>query len=133
MKRLLLFFATACLLCAPQAKADNGRSVFMVITNSKGGQLAKVELDNKDDFKGPLLDRTKGTLSFKGRTYPIRQIGEIYFTYGTKTGINDVKAGVGKAVPSGVYNLQGVRVADKLEPTLPKGIYIVNGRKVVVK
>lgn len=35
-------------------------------------------------------------------------------------------------VPEGVYNLMGVKVADTLE-NLPAGIYIVNGKKVIVK
>lgn len=32
---------------------------------------------------------------------------------------------------TGVYNLNGVKVADELNSSLPKGIYIVNGKKVV--
>ena len=56
---------------------------------------------------------------------------------GETTGIDDVtnEANDGKNGP--VYDLQGRRVADRLDAatrnTLPAGVYIVNGRKVVVK
>ena len=33
----------------------------------------------------------------------------------------------------GVYNLQGVKVADKLDANLPKGIYIFGNHKYIVK
>ena len=39
---------------------------------------------------------------------------------------------VAKAVPAGVYNLQGIRVASSLE-NLPAGVYITGGKKVLVK
>ena len=55
---------------------------------------------------------------------------------GETTGIGDVtnEANDGKNGP--VYDLQGRRVADRLDAArhqLPAGVYIVNGRKVVVK
>ena len=47
------------------------------------------------------------------------------------TGITDVEGAA--AMEAGkVYNLQGVVVGDSVE-NLPKGIYIRNGRKVVIK
>lgn len=46
------------------------------------------------------------------------------------TGVENIESGVTVASP--VYNLQGVKVADTLEG-LPEGIYISNGKKVMVK
>lgn len=47
------------------------------------------------------------------------------------TGI-DIISTTSDAVPaSGVYTLSGVRVADTLTPALSKGVYVVNGKKVV--
>lgn len=37
-----------------------------------------------------------------------------------------------KATDNGVYNLAGQKVADRLSPSLPHGIYIVNGKKIVI-
>ena len=36
------------------------------------------------------------------------------------------------AYPRGVYNLQGMKVSDRLEG-LPKGIYIYNGKKIAIR
>lgn len=49
---------------------------------------------------------------------------------GETTGIIDAKGEVTEDGP--VYNLQGIRVANSLKQ-LPAGLYIVNGRKVLVK
>ncbi len=51
----------------------------------------------------------------------------------TKTGdaVENISAD-SEAVPAGVYNLQGIRVASSLE-NLPAGVYITGGKKVLVK
>ena len=57
--------------------------------------------------------------------------GETTGIYGTTDGATD------GAADGAVYNLQGQRVADRLDDSvrrqIPAGVYIVNGRKVVVK
>ena len=45
------------------------------------------------------------------------------------TGINDIKQEIGKIAP--VYNLNGTRA--KNTKNMPKGVYIINGKKVMVK
>ena len=50
----------------------------------------------------------------------------------TTTGIEKVKEASDNA-DGPVYTLTGVRVAEKFSSTLPPGIYIQNGRKVIVK
>lgn len=47
------------------------------------------------------------------------------------TGLTDILA-PSQAIP-GVYNLQGVRVASDLNAPLPAGLYIVGGKKVVIR
>ena len=47
------------------------------------------------------------------------------------TGIVDVESE--KRIADGVYTLQGVALGQKDVQSLPKGIYIVNGKKVSVK
>ena len=57
--------------------------------------------------------------------------GETTGIYGTTDGATD------GAADGAVYNLQGQRVADRLDDSvrrqIPAGVYIVNGRKVIVK
>lgn len=56
-----------------------------------------------------------------------------YQTAGNTTGIETVQTETA-ATQEGVYNLQGVRVrTDNTLQGLPAGIYIVNGRKVILK
>ena len=52
-----------------------------------------------------------------------------YFGFGETTGINAVNGSEFMINGSDIYNLNGQRVA---QPT-QKGLYIVNGRKVVIK
>ncbi len=58
----------------------------------------------------------------------------IYVQFRSKdfvSGINEVVTA--KPVKSGVYTLCGIRVANKLNSQLPKGLYIVDGKKTFVK
>ena len=65
--------------------------------------------------------------------------GETTGIYGTTDGATDGAAdgATDGAADGAVYNLQGQRVADRLDDSvrrqIPTGVYIVNGRKVVVK
>ena len=76
------------------------------------------------DHLGALLEACDGS-----RT--LDQIGETTGIGGTTDGATD------GAADGAVYNLQGQRVADRLDDSvrrqIPTGVYIVNGRKVIVK
>lgn len=52
--------------------------------------------------------------------------------FNISTGINSVNAGAVKAAAKGVYSISGQKVAESAK-NLPAGLYIVNGKKVVVK
>jgi hypothetical protein len=54
------------------------------------------------------------------------------FTDGIITGINNVQTAARVFEDGVVYNLKGQKVGDSLQG-LKKGLYIINGRKVVVK
>ena len=54
---------------------------------------------------------------------------EFFFIENLPAGINDIKQEIGKNAP--VYNLNGTRV--KNTKNMPKGVYIINGKKVLVK
>ena len=50
----------------------------------------------------------------------------------TETGITDATI-VDVKSAKGVYSLNGIRVAEELNNSLPAGIYVVNGKKTIVK
>ena len=54
---------------------------------------------------------------------------EFFFIENLPAGINDIKQDSGKNAP--IYNLNGTRV--KNTKNMPKGVYIINGKKVMVK
>lgn len=54
---------------------------------------------------------------------------EFFFIENLPAGINGIKEEIGKNAP--VYNLNGTRV--KNTKNMPKGVYIINGKKVMVK
>ena len=51
------------------------------------------------------------------------------------TAITDINAGeeTGASVRYGVYTLTGIRVADEVDKSLPAGIYIIDGKKTLIK
>ena len=56
---------------------------------------------------------------------------QLAFSYGPATGINQLET-VQEALQGKVYNLNGQLVGDSIDG-LAKGIYIVNGKKVIIK
>ena len=52
---------------------------------------------------------------------------------GEPTGIADIEEDKAIDASEGIYNIQGMRMSAASLDQLPCGIYIVNGKKVVVK
>ena len=59
------------------------------------------------------------------------------FYYGKneiQTGIADMNKGIVENVPTGIYNLKGQLVRSNMSTEgLAKGLYLINGKKVVIK
>ena len=99
----------------PEGEETNG--TFYVLNNgSKGVGFYKLA-------DGKKLGYGKAYLWYSGSLAPG------YFGFGETTGINAVNGSEFMINGSDIYNLNGQRVA---QPT-KKGLYIVNGRKVVIK
>ena len=79
-------------------------------------------------------NETDRTLTIRVEAQNLEEDADAFTLYtlafGKSTGINDATAPTTRQA-SGVYTLSGVRVADQLTPALPKGVYVVNGKKVV--
>lgn len=98
---------------------------------------------NKQTVKigGQVIEKTISEITFDGDNvvlhYADNSSGQadmslvtLSFSY-TTTGISQVE-GIKKALQGKVYNLQGQFVGSSLQG-LSKGVYIINGKKVIIK
>ena len=85
----------------------------------------------------PAFDPTTMTLTLRVEGGDISVCPDNFSLYTIRFAVPDAIGAIGTVAtdaPSrarGVYTLSGVRVADSLDSSLPRGIYIVNGKKVV--
>lgn len=99
--------------------------------------------DNKQTVKidGQVIEKTISEITFDGDNVVLHyadntsdpadmSLVTLSFTYQT-TGISQVE-GIKKALRGKVYNLQGQYVGSSLQG-LSKGVYIINGKKVIIK
>lgn len=100
--------------------------------------------DSKQTVKidGQVIEKTVSEITFDGDTVVLHyadnssddqadmSLVTLSFSY-TTTGISQVE-GIKKALQGKVYNLQGQFVGSSLQG-LSKGVYIINGKKVIIK
>lgn len=99
--------------------------------------------DNKQTVKidGQVIEKTISEITFDGDNVVLHYADNtsatedmsrvtLSFSY-TTTGISQVE-GIKKALQGKVYNLQGQCVGSSLQG-LSKGVYIINGKKVIIK
>lgn len=99
--------------------------------------------DNKQMVKidGQVIEKTISEITFDGDNVVLHyadntsdpadmSLVTLSFSY-TTTGISQVE-GIKKALQGKVYNLQGQFVGSSLQG-LSKGVYIINGKKVIIK
>ena len=107
----------------------------MLSTAVFAGSKQTVKID------GQLIEKTVSEITFDGDNVVLQysdntsDIGDmslvtLSFTYQT-TGISQVED-IKKALRGKVYNLQGQYVGSSLQG-LSKGVYIINGKKVIIK
>ncbi len=98
---------------------------------------------NKQTLKieGQVIEKTISEITFDGDNVVLHYADNtsatedmsrvtLSFSY-TTTGISQVE-GIKKALQGKVYNLQGQYVGSSLQG-LSKGVYIINGKKVIIK
>lgn len=81
------------------------------------------------EFSATITGDGEGTLTFT----PVKRffLDEVRIVNeGSSNGIDQMTIYTGKTIPTRIYNMQGQYVGDSLN-TLPSGIYIVGGRKVI--
>jgi hypothetical protein len=138
MKKKILALLCLVLGVWQGAMAEDIDVLYMVTTLTYGTKY-EVMLTNESTFTGPKILRGDKTFIINGTTYSADEIGEIRFEKRTIDMITPAPVAPQKGA---VYNLNGQKVCD-IDPSLgdageqnlsslPKGIYIVNGKKIVV-
>lgn len=77
------------------------------------------------------FDGDNVTLSYADNSSETKDMSLVSLSYDSTTGINKIEE-VKKSLQGKVFNLNGQLVGNSLEG-LSKGIYIVNGKKVIIK
>lgn len=133
-KRVLLVTAWAvCTLCA---HAEEVEATFLVVELSSG-QTESVMLTNDPSLPAPMLRHKEGIIVLNGMPYSTSEVKGMRLE---KRMVDAIRTVDNSQLTDGnlvIYDLSGRKVSvssvSSVSSELPKGIYIVNGRKVVVR
>ena len=133
-KRVLLVAAWAvCTLCA---HAEEVEATFLVVELSSG-QTESVMLTNDPSLPAPMLRHKEGIIVLNGMPYSTSEVKGMRLE---KRMVDAIRTVDNSQLTDGnlvIYDLSGRKVSvssvSSASSELPKGIYIVNGRKVVVR
>ena len=108
---------------------QNGKSVYSM--ENPGNDFVYVANPDLKSFRGYITKETSNSL-VAPQTMSVISLGENEFEGGDETdGILQVENGKLTIDNDAVYDLQGRLVSTKGMGTLPKGLYIMNGKKIV--
>ena len=113
--------------------------VVYMITTLNSGTTKEIMLSNGTSFVGPKLFNKENKLIIDGKSYTPDDIQEIRFEKRTIDAIVTVESQVDmRNKDNAVYNLNGQKVCDietfeSQRASLPKGIYVINGKKFIKK
>lgn len=131
----IFYFLT--LLCAIPlgvlgATDDDIDAIFMTVALN-AGQSESVMLSNASEYNGPMFRPAEKTLSINGTSYNTEDVKEIRFEVRQVDAIQDVNQSNEHFADGIIYNLNGQMVGKMDVERLPKGVYIVNGKKIIVR
>lgn len=124
------------LFCLPVSNAlAEEIDVLYMITQMNDGRSESIMLSGEQDFIGPRLKHSERKLIINGKTYQSDDILEIRFEVRTIDAIQTIDNENAIKKDDTVYNMNGQvvrRNAQSLDG-LPKGLYIMNGKKYIVR
>lgn len=130
---LMAAAGTVLALAQPSTGRADEVDVFYMTTTTTAGKSFVTKLDGT--FRLPMVHVAEGKIKVNYRNLSLGDIEGIRFEKRTETvsAITDVSGGAGAdGGDSRIYTLGGQRV-DSGRGNLPKGIYIIGKRKVVVR
>jgi hypothetical protein len=133
MKKILLI--AFCLAATSlSAWAQEEVKVLKMTAVRTTGQNVEMSLYDDANFWGPVLNKAEDRLVIDGRSLTLSRVKEIRFSIVTEIVDGITEAELQPAVAH-IYGMDGRLVRRDATTTegLPKGMYIMNGKKVVVK
>lgn len=133
MKKILLI--AFCLAATSlSAWAQEEVKVLKMTAVRTTGQNVEMSLYDDANFWGPVLNKAEDRLVIDGRSLTLSRVKEIRFSIVTEIvdGITEAEL---QPTVAHIYGMDGRLVRRDATTTegLPKGMYIMNGKKVVVK
>lgn len=112
---------------------DDIDAIFMTLKMNSGASET-IMLSNDNEWTGPVFHPAEKTITINGTHYYTEDVNTIRFALRQVDGIQDVTADEGIPADAVIYNLQGQKVhVGASMGSLPKGIYIINGKKRIVR
>jgi hypothetical protein len=133
MKKIL--FTILCLAaCSLSAWAQEEVKVLQMTVVRTTGQEVTVSLYDAEDFWGPKLYMSESRLVIADRSLTLSRVKEIRFYIDTEI-VGDIDDVEQQPIVGDIYGMDGRLIRKQTASTegLPKGMYIMNGKKVVVK
>lgn len=126
----------SCLMgLSPQLSQAEDIDVTFMTVQMSAGQSQSVMLNNQETFVGPRFFPSTGVLHVNDASLDVSDIQGIRFELRQVDAIREMENGLGMEADGILYHLSGQKLGhyDVLPGDLPKGIYIWNGRKIMVK
>jgi hypothetical protein len=114
--------------------AEEVEATFLVAKLASGATEAQ-QLTNDSTQVGPMVYNKEGLLVINGNVYQTSEVVSMRIKKRMIDGIEQIENGELKIENEAVYDLSGRQVSTLSSPlsTLPKGIYIVRGKKFIVR
>lgn len=133
MKKILLI--AFCLAATSlSAWAQEEVKVLKMTAVRTTGQNVEMSLYDDANFWGPVLNKAEDRLVIDGRSLTLSRVKEIRFSIVTEI-VDGITEAEMQPTVAHIYGMDGRLVRRDATTTegLPKGMYIMNGKKVVVK
>ncbi|MBQ7471654.1 MAG: hypothetical protein IJS97_04425 [Prevotella sp.] len=137
LHRFQTVFCTALftLLIPFSGQAEEVEATFMNI-HTASGQTESVMLTSVNSFYGPRILKTEKRITFNGQSIDVDDVAYITFEKRLVDGIDETPVLDSRASQKSdqtVYDMSGRPVGKGNVSNLPKGLYIMNGKKFVIK
>ena len=131
----VLCVALLILLMPLSGRAEEVEATFMNIYTTSG-QTESIMLTSADSFYGPRLIKTEKRITFNGQSIDVDNVAYITFEKRLVDGIDEapvLDSRASQKTDDTVYDMSGRQVGKGRISDLPKGLYIMNGKKFVIK